>query len=338
MLKGLLNFLTTWFAAPEGRRHGKKYVKFILGSMPQYGGRTARHVPIRWKAFTKMITNDNATILCRRTQTPDISDEKYRQDWKIKRQYVDHDGHIGNDKILTFDTKSFLSQIDFNMNLTTFFPNGTYSFLYIYRFDPCQGHVYQLPCIASCLLNKKKGHLYTCAEVLSMTQVQWWLTTATPHHWHISPSPNPLPTTSAGKTATFFQRQIQKTILSHSDNPETPAENPDLEDGEIEDDDEDEAPQPAEPEKKPETEPVADPNFAKLEQHRKHRHSTDRKSDKHLTEAEKSVRYLHKLERAERDRRDRLRKEQIEKNNGSFRRWTKKRTFLICWFFRWLGW
>lgn len=44
---------------------------------------------------------------------------------------------------------------------------------------------------------------------------------------------------------------------------------------------------------------------------RKKRHSTERRGEKHLTEAEKSVRYLHKLERAERERRERLRKEQM---------------------------
>lgn len=45
-------------------------------------------------------------------------------------------------------------------------------------------------------------------------------------------------------------------------------------------------------------------------QKEKRRHSSERKSEKHLTEAEKAVRMIHKMERAERERRDRLRREQ----------------------------
>lgn len=100
-----------------------------------------------------------------------------------------------------------------------------------------------------------------------------------------------------------------------------PIDNPDLEDGEIEDDDDEEIPQNEtdKPDKTEQTQPnPAAPLEAKTDAHRKRRHSTDRKSEKHLTEAEKSVRYLHKLERAERERRERIRKEQLEKNNGLF--------------------
>lgn len=104
---------------------------------------------------------------------------------------------------------------------------------------------------------------------------------------------------------------------------EAPIENPDLEDGEIEDDDDEEVPQeaagapPAQPEAiLPAAVPQDANAFTKLDPHRKRRHSTERKPEKHLTEAEKSVRFLHKLERAERERRERFRKEQLEKTTG----------------------
>lgn len=97
-----------------------------------------------------------------------------------------------------------------------------------------------------------------------------------------------------------------------------------MEDGEIEDDDDEEIPPQTEENVAPPTQnapeqilpaPIpTDTNiFKRNEPHadRKKRHSTEKKADRHLTEAEKSVRYLHKLERAERERRERLRKEQF---------------------------
>ncbi|KAK5638502.1 hypothetical protein RI129_012797 [Pyrocoelia pectoralis] len=97
--------------------------------------------------------------------------------------------------------------------------------------------------------------------------------------------------------------------------------NEDLEDGEIEDDDDEEEeaptsevvpttePQPVLPEP---TQPVTKPNHnnrTRFDRSERHNRYEERKRG-HLTEAEKSVMHLHKLERFEREKRDRYKRDQ----------------------------
>ncbi|KAK4878780.1 hypothetical protein RN001_011286 [Aquatica leii] len=97
---------------------------------------------------------------------------------------------------------------------------------------------------------------------------------------------------------------------------ETLAVNEDLEDGEIEDDDEEEAPMV--PEQEPEQPPVeqplpnASPNKFphRTRFDRTDRHRYEERKRGHLTEAEKSVLHLHKIERLEREKRDRYKRDQ----------------------------
>ncbi|KAF5288696.1 hypothetical protein FQR65_LT11961 [Abscondita terminalis] len=132
--------------------------------------------------------------------------------------------------------------------------------------------------------------------------------------------------------ATTIYRQIEKlhndnlnTFVYPSDNqqqqnPEIPA-NEDLEDGEIEDDDEEEEEQ----QQQPATVPVEQPSepapdqppsatspikFPQQRPSRFDRHRYDERKRGHLTEAEKSVMHLHKIERLEREKRDRYKRDQ----------------------------
>lgn len=95
--------------------------------------------------------------------------------------------------------------------------------------------------------------------------------------------------------------------------------NEDLEDGEIEDDDEEEeAPAPevatTEPQPVPEpAQPAAKPNQnnrTRFDRSERHNRYEERNKRGHLTEAEKSVMHLHKLERFEREKRDRYKRDQ----------------------------
>ncbi|GLV36786.1 suppressor of sable [Carabus blaptoides fortunei] len=121
-----------------------------------------------------------------------------------------------------------------------------------------------------------------------------------------------------------------KSVEPDTSEVQKESENPDLEDGEIEDDDDDEEmplsteptaaaqqseqPTPVAPQILPAPIPADTNIFTQNDtpQKEKRRHSSDRKSDKHLTEAEKAVRMIHKMERAERERRDRMRREQTD--------------------------
>ncbi|XP_031330062.1 protein suppressor of sable isoform X2 [Photinus pyralis] len=108
---------------------------------------------------------------------------------------------------------------------------------------------------------------------------------------------------------------------------EAPAQNnEDLEDGEIEDDDEEEetpsAPVVVEtqtPEPAPQTPPASakfSPNNNRSRFDRPDRHARyDERKRGHLTEAEKSVLHLHKLERFEREKRDRYKREPPSTND-----------------------
>lgn len=108
--------------------------------------------------------------------------------------------------------------------------------------------------------------------------------------------------------------------------------NEDLEDGEIEDDDEE---VPVEPENKPPVEnvpvqpkvvenkpPLLESKFEKYvdrnrpDRGEKRKHEEKKKT--HLTEAEKHVMHLHKLERMEREKREKYRREQGIENLGEF--------------------
>ncbi|KAF5283194.1 hypothetical protein FQA39_LY17386 [Lamprigera yunnana] len=90
--------------------------------------------------------------------------------------------------------------------------------------------------------------------------------------------------------------------------------NDDLEDGEIEDDDEEETSTPAETQQEPNPElppPNASPNkFRPTRFDRPDRHRYEDRKRSHLTEAEKSVLHLHKIERLEREKRDRYKRDQ----------------------------
>lgn len=96
----------------------------------------------------------------------------------------------------------------------------------------------------------------------------------------------------------------------------------DLEDGEIEDDEDEEMPQDetGPPDKESPTQGLPIPvgvleNFLSphADKDKTKRHNLDRKSDKHLTEAEKCVRMLHKMEREAREKREReRRREQVQ--------------------------
>lgn len=96
----------------------------------------------------------------------------------------------------------------------------------------------------------------------------------------------------------------------------------DLEDGEIEDDEDEEMPQDetGPPGKESPTQGLPIPagvleNFLSphADKDKTKRHNLDRKSDKHLTEAEKCVRMLHKMEREAREKREReRRREQVQ--------------------------
>lgn len=105
--------------------------------------------------------------------------------------------------------------------------------------------------------------------------------------------------------------------------------NEDLEDGEIEDDEEDVSPPtaqqapPVEPQlspggaNKPPPPPTIDKGFSFEAKHEKYdrpkyerqRSKHEDKKKSHMTEAERSVMFLHKLERMEREKRDKYRRE-----------------------------